>query len=1667
MKRSAVLLIIIAISLTAASQTRSFGIDSFREIQQAFYRDYQGEAHDTTEGGNFNQFRRWERFWGPRLTAHNSFKTAYLLHQKAVRQFNQTETESRNDESNWIELGPKENGLLGVGRVDVIAFHPSDPNTLYVGCPSGGVWVSYDKGQNWQNLNTDQQLPTIGVSSIALDPVNPDIIYLGSGDVDSEWVYATGIYRSKNAGQTWDCIGLCDVDEQYTISKILIHPTDGDVAFVSTSRGIYKTVNRNDEIPEWNKVYPSATGDFEYVRNMAFHPGQPEVLYGVGIDIISSNQSGNVGTWQSIADGNGLDFANTPWPNQFGGAEYVDVMNMAIGPEGDVIYVNCLTRDTPPPYKWDSPLHRYIFKYDINADQWEVLPITNLRTGLTPGRNEMVVSPLDSKYVYIGGVRMYVFMLDVPQQPGEWHLVPFDTHVDFHELVFSPYEPNVLYAGTDGGLYRKEMYSVYPHPEGPTEELNEGLGISTVYNFGSSRIDPYQILCGYQDCGIHYLKNGNWSHIINSDGFQCLMDDTDIDIMHHTTYTPSNGAIRRAINDQSNPSFNYLSIYASAPVNEQSWFGASLVALPANSRTLIQARRNLWKVDNALTATYLDWYKITDVNLLTSAYFGVDNCVSYTLEVAPSDPNYIYFTGVKIDSWAADFDANRIFKTSTGGGTNPGDWTDITPPTPGNSLGTYFVSDIAVSSWSPDKIWICYSGYMEDFKVKHYDGFLWMDYSEGLPNIPANCIIYVNGSNDALFLGTDIGVYYRDGSMPAWEPFMQNLPNVIVNWLELNYTNQMLRAGTFGRGLWETSIPSCSKNGDSAISIHSSVNWIEPQIITNDVSLEPGSTLTILSTVSFAEGCKLIVKANSKLIIDGGKLTNACGDHWEGIEVWGNPSASQHTPLYHGLVQIINGGKIENAVVALRAGSPDFPGKGGGIILANEADFVNNGTCIMFDPYPFTNSSHFSNCNFRRSGNIFSQSDQSLFSLVKLNDVHYVQFENCDFINGTDKDHVGRGIESFNSIFRVLGKCIEYSGDECTEWEHGSFSNLEYGIYATAANASDFAVIKHADFVDNLKGVYLSGMTGALVMDCNFEINTPFVTDGGYALYLDNSTSFTIEENIFAHSGTSRLGMGLVVNNSGGGSNELYRNGFSGLQQGVSAQHVNRSFNSIPPLGLQIRCCKFENCDADILIPRSELTRSGIAPHQGASSLNPADMAGNLFDVHSQVPNDDFDDILNQGTHLNYFYPPSYKVGNEQVVPVDIPRSIITGTPLDNPSMAWNYEMGCPCTETGVGGNFEVMLLTSLAEIQMKINSTEQVLKNLVDGGNTEGLSTEIYNSLPHQTMPLYYKMIGFSPYLSDSAVGAAIDNEHAIPAARLRDIMVANPHTSKSSILLEKLNTRTDTLPGFMMAQILAGRKLISAKEELESKLSIYYLQKSRLMNGLIHYYLNDSIHGAGQQKVIDLLQADEGLASKYRLVMLFVETGNIAVSTELLNLIPVQFSLQGLLLARHQEIVEFCNLTLEVAAQEGGWMQADESQLQQLNKFLLSATPISAWAKNILLALGTLDYVEPVIVPDLSVSVQDEERFSEIMSNHAPRVLEVNPNPANDFVIIGWALNSEQTGCIIVIRNMIGETLHSFSINSTFGSQTIDTKNWQPGLYVLTLYCDGNIIESIKFTT
>jgi hypothetical protein len=136
--------------------------------------------------------------------------------------------------SNWIAMGPINTPIIlsngkkrGNGRVNCIAFDPIDHNTIWVGSPAGGLWKSIDGGSNW-TTNTDN-LPVIGVSHIAIDPNNNQIMYIVTGDTYATDTYSIGILKSNDGGLTWGTTGLSyTVNQTQTVNKVIISPSFTD-----------------------------------------------------------------------------------------------------------------------------------------------------------------------------------------------------------------------------------------------------------------------------------------------------------------------------------------------------------------------------------------------------------------------------------------------------------------------------------------------------------------------------------------------------------------------------------------------------------------------------------------------------------------------------------------------------------------------------------------------------------------------------------------------------------------------------------------------------------------------------------------------------------------------------------------------------------------------------------------------------------------------------------------------------------------------------------------------------------------------------------------------------------------------------------------------------------------------------------------------------------------------------------------------------------------------------------------------------------------------------------------------------------------------------------------------------------------------------------------------
>lgn len=766
---------------------------NFYDIRQAYLENWSGSGHDESEGGEFNQFIRWNNFWSLRLSPSGSFQIAGDAVRNYVQSFDPTSKFQSTINSNWTELGPAINGITGVGQIKAIAFDPDNPeNIMYAGAPVGGVWKTVNGGLDWFNLNTDHQFARLGASYIAIDKVQNSNgiynIYVATGDVGSLNSFSDGIYRSIDGGVTWHTMnnGLFNASNSFNyIAKLLIDDSNADIMYAATSVGIYKTVNRQDVNPTWIKVYPNIGN--EWMRNIEFEPGSSTTLFASGVDFIKSVSSGTINSWTSIGTAsNGLNMAGTPnfignLTHPFFADKYIQNTNFSISSDNLYLYAIVYFRNTSPPWNFSIPGGRRAFKYDIVNDTWSAI------TSVDCYRMPIKVSPFNNSLVFVGDV----YLNRTINGGVNWLNVGGNIHDDFHAIEFAPYDDHVLFVGCDGGIWKivlDQSGNVISRTE-----LNNGLSVATIYNTASSVFDPYQILIGNQDLGLNYFKNSLWSHKITSDGFEVLMDHNNINIMYGTTYWPVNGKINRSINNAANPYFNCCYNVSSEPAIH----GAALVMDPYDSNILLQGRINVWKTNNA--STTMNWTKISDFqnNHNATLYQAIK-----ALVVAPQDPNYIY-TNIIEDLWATGT-FNRLFKSTVGGGTGINDWIEITP-TPGINNP---ISAIAVSDKDPNHIWVTYSGYNSNLKVKEsFDGGNnWIDVNSGLPNLPVNCIIYERGTNDGIYIGTDVGVYYKNAYLTSWVPFMTDLPNTVVSWLEINYSANKIRAATYGRGLWESNL---------------------------------------------------------------------------------------------------------------------------------------------------------------------------------------------------------------------------------------------------------------------------------------------------------------------------------------------------------------------------------------------------------------------------------------------------------------------------------------------------------------------------------------------------------------------------------------------------------------------------------------------------------------------------------------------------------------------------------------------------------------------------------------------------------------------------------------------------------------------------------------------
>jgi len=260
------------------------------------------------------------------------------------------------------------------------------------------------------------------------------------------------------------------------------------------------------------------------------------------------------------------------------------------------------------------------------------------------------------------------------------------------------------------------------------------------------------------------VNDGAWSDHIGGDGMEALIDYSDANVMYGTLYY---GDIYRTLNG--GVSWGLVT----GSVTESGGWITPYVIDPEDPMTLYGGYRHVWKTTNRGSS----WSMISNFGGGTLSL----------LEVAPSNSDVIYAgTG------------SLLYRTTDGGAT---DWSVITRP-----VGSGTITDLTVHQSDPDHIWVTSSGFTAGQKVYESTdgGTTWVNVSSNLPNIPVNCITFQNNSPDRVYVGTDLGVWYRDLAAPEWAEFNDGLANVVVTELEMQYSDNKLRAATYGRGIWES-----------------------------------------------------------------------------------------------------------------------------------------------------------------------------------------------------------------------------------------------------------------------------------------------------------------------------------------------------------------------------------------------------------------------------------------------------------------------------------------------------------------------------------------------------------------------------------------------------------------------------------------------------------------------------------------------------------------------------------------------------------------------------------------------------------------------------------------------------------------------------------------------
>ncbi len=649
------------------------------------------------------------------------------------------------EDAKFVERGP--NNIGGRTRTIVIDVRDPERKTIWVGSVSGGLWKTTDVTADDPNfVSVDDFMDCLAIGSLAQDPTNPEVFYAGTGEGfgNSEAVRGVGIFKSEDGGVTWNLLPSTANTLFSATRALVVHPVTGDVYAATQSGGVQRS---QDGGQTWIKVLGVAlTASDNNMYDLQYAGGQ---LFASNTTHVYSSDSGDRGMWTDIT-------RNTSgFPTNLSRVEF-SVCNMDIN---TIMAVGA-----------DGGSGSNVYRTQNGGQSWTMLS----RPGggdFTNGQAwydlEIAIDPFDCNHVIVGGVAIYR-----SKDAGlNWQRFAQGMHVDQHRCVFDPEQPGVVYFGNDGGFWRSSGGS-------DVEPDNKNMGYVTTQYYGCAiHPDTFSnyFLGGTQDNGSHRLNGPGaafGTNVWGGDGFYAHIDQLDPNYQMVSSQfgnwgLSTNGGVTFSGGQQVNGGFVNPSDYDSktkilytqtSPGDFDRW----------NVVTNLLENVDISGSGGGVTAVHVD------INVDNRVYFGTGGG-----------------TVVRVDSANQGSPVPGKIILVTGGGT---------------------ISGIDVFTGDPNRIIVARSNYgVDNVMVTSDGGDHWSTVDGNLPDMPVRDVIFSPKDKNQAMIATEAGVWTTamlDGANTIWIPPSSDkgIPLVRTDDLEMRTSDNVVLAGTHGRGLWTSSV---------------------------------------------------------------------------------------------------------------------------------------------------------------------------------------------------------------------------------------------------------------------------------------------------------------------------------------------------------------------------------------------------------------------------------------------------------------------------------------------------------------------------------------------------------------------------------------------------------------------------------------------------------------------------------------------------------------------------------------------------------------------------------------------------------------------------------------------------------------------------------------------